>query len=131
MFNWGKIEELNDEVDNLKRRIESRDIQIKHLEEKLAQVQAEKVDAIKADVNDSEFVIDWKNMDVFSIERMGDHNAAYTVLGHWIEENGQKVIHEWKFYCSHEQHQKLAKEFKNAPTKQSNSTVRKRSRRRA
>ena len=131
MFNIVKVENLKREVESLEILITNRDNEIKRLQAEIDKMHKDRVDVIKADVNDSEFVIDWKNMDVFSIERMGDKQAAYTVLGHWIEENGQKVIHEWKFYCSHEQHQKLAKEFKNAPTKQSNSTVRKRSRRRA
>lgn len=64
-----------------------------------------------ADVQSSTFVIDWHNMDAFSIERMGDRKATYTVIGHWVDNNGTKEIHEWKFFCSKDQHEKLAKEF--------------------
>jgi hypothetical protein len=47
---------------------------------------------------------------------MGEGSAdAYTILGYWVHHpDGSKSVDEWKFYCSHEQHEKLAKEFQDA-----------------
>lgn len=63
---------------------------------------------ILQDVHNSTFVIDWKTMNAFSLERMGWLRQAYTVIGYL--QNGE--TREWKFYCSQEQHESLAKEFK-------------------
>lgn len=99
------------EVQRLKNDIASRDAMIQSLQADLDRLRVEKDKQIRDDVNSSEFVIDWKNMDAFSIERMGDVKQAYTVIGYWVVENGEKRVHEWKFYCSVEQHNKLAEEF--------------------
>lgn len=85
---------------------------IKSLQADLDRLQNKKDIEVKKDVQNAEFVIDWKNMDAFSIERMGDPKDNYTVIGYWVVESGEKRVHEWKFYCSLDQHNKLAKEFK-------------------
>lgn len=110
-------------IEDLKERIETLEFKLKQREAEIQKLTQEQADAVKADVKDSTFVIDWVNMDVFSVERMGDHKEAYTVLGHWV--NGE--IAEWKFYCSHEQHEKLAKEFRDGFAKKDNPSMRKRS----
>lgn len=128
MFNFWKIADLKDEIFHLNKRIESRDIQIERLQAELNKMSLEKADSIKKDVETSEFEIDWKNMDAFSVERMGDNSCAYTVIGYYLtDEHNIKHVHEWKFYCSQEQHNKLAKEFKDGVTKANNSSVRERS----
>ena len=80
MFNFWKIADLKDEIFHLNKRIESRDIQIERLQAELNKMSLEKADSIKKDVETSEFEIDWKNMDAFSVERMGDNSCAYTVV---------------------------------------------------
>lgn len=125
MFNFFKIADLKDQIFHLERRIETRDKTIEQLEFRIKQLEHEKIDTIKNDVNSSEFGIKWDKMDAFSIERMGDHQSAYTVIGYYLtDEHNVKHVHEWKFYCSQEQHNKLAEEFKNGTTKKNNSTVR-------
>ena len=125
MFNFFKLAEAKREIDNLKDRIRRRDDDIIRLEGELKKMSLEKADAIKADVNSSDFEIDWTRMRAFSIERMGDHASAYTVIGHHMtDEHNVNHIHEWKFYCSQEQHNKLAQEFRDGIAKKNNSTVR-------
>lgn len=125
MFNILKLAQAKTEIETLKDRILRRDDDIIRLENEIKKMSLEKADAIKADVNSSSFIIDWDNMDAFSVERMGDNSCAYTVIGYYMtDENNVKHIHEWKFYCSHEQHEKLAEEFKNGTPKENNSTVR-------
>lgn len=102
----------------LKRRIAELEYQLKTANQTVEAYRKrdESIDnneAVQLDVQSSTFVIDWANMDAFSIERMGDRNCVYTVIGHWVETNGNREIHEWKFYCSKEQHEKLAAEFTN------------------
>lgn len=128
MFNFFENADLKDQIVHLERRIETRDHEIKMLHAQIAEMQAAKVDAIKADVNSSEFNIKWDKMDAFSIERMGDHQSAYTVIGYFLtDEHNVKHVHEWKFYCSQEQHNRLAKEFTNGIAKANNTPVRERS----
>jgi hypothetical protein len=104
--------ELKSELANAKYRIAELERYTEQLNADLARMRKEKSEEVLADVQSSTFVIDWKNMDVFSVERMGDDGKeAYTILGYWVTENGNKVVSEWKFYCSHEQHEKLAKQF--------------------
>ena len=94
------------------KRIEALQKRIAELEadnNRLRTVQSEEV---KNDVQSSTFAIDWTKLDAFSIERMGDVRDAYTVIGYWsTRENGSKTVQEWKFYCSKEQHEKLAQQF--------------------
>ena len=124
MFDFWKVADLKDEIFQLNRRIETRDIQIEQLQGELNKMSLEKADAIKNDVNTSEFKIDWTKMDAFSIERMGDHQSAYTVIGYFLTDDcNVKHVHEWKFYCSQEQHNKLAGEF-NGTSKEGDSTLR-------
>ena len=128
MFDFFKNADLQHEVSMLKGKVETRDHEIKMLTAQIAEMQAAKVDAIKEDVNTSEFNIKWDKMDAFSIERMGDHQSAYTVIGYFLtDEHNVKHVHEWKFYCSQEQHNKLAREFNNGVAEKNNSAVRERS----
>lgn len=94
------------------QRIEALQKRIAELEADNNRLRTEQSEEVKNDVQSSTFVIDWAKLDVFSIERMGDVRDAYTVIGYWTtRENGSKTVQEWKFYCSKEQHEKLAKEF--------------------
>ena len=60
-----------------------------------------------------EIVIDFDNMDVFSIERNVTDGVGHTILGYWLEDQyGSKSNHEWFLFCSDETHEKLVSEFK-------------------
>ena len=112
MFNT----ELKEKVRQLQNDIEYRDRMIKSLEADLFRLREEKNEEVRKDVQSSTFVIDWKNMNAFSIERMGDGgHEAYTIIGYFLKDSdGCNNVHEWKFYCSLKQHEKLAKEFADA-----------------
>jgi uncharacterized protein Veg len=114
MFN----SELKEQIRKLENEIES-------LKADNDRLRKQKKDAVTADVQSSTFVIDWSNMNAFSIERMGEYAEAYTIIGYWNKnESGVAYVAEWKFYCSQEQHEKLAKEFADGIAKKINSTMR-------
>lgn len=100
-----------DKIFRLKNDIASRDAMIKSLRADLDRLTEAKNKEIVKDVQSSTFVLDWENMDAFSIERMGEKKVAYTVIGYYKTVGTDRIVDEWKFYCSHEQHEKLAKEF--------------------
>lgn len=69
------------------------------------------------------YSIDWKLMNVFSIERnlcMDGTQNHKTILGYMMEEpvttvendvTYKDVVREWTLYCSHDEHQRLVAEF--------------------
>lgn len=106
-------------------------VKVKELESQIAQLKADLKRAreennvkVMADCHASEFVIDWTNMDAFSIERQGGAKVAHTIIGYYNTVNGVRTVDEWKFFCSQEQHNTLAQEFRDAITTKNNSAVR-------
>lgn len=109
---WLDTPKLEYKIACLENDIASRDALIKSLQADLDRLRDEKSAEVTKDVQSSNFVIDWRNMDAFSIERMGDVKEAYTVIGYYVvNEHSKREVAEWKFYCSQKQHDKLAKEF--------------------
>ena len=55
-------------------------------------------------------VLDFYNVDVFSIER----NEGRTIVGHWITTNEpqKRQIRQWYFDCNTEVHEKLVAEYR-------------------
>lgn len=85
------------------------------------QLQAD-LDALKkkiaTEAASASMVIDFTNIDVFSIERNVNDNVAYTTIGHWKTKNdGVKSSAEWVLYCSPETHEKIVEEFKKNSSK--------------
>lgn len=78
-------------------------------------------DKVIADCHAAEFVVDWKAMNAFSLERHGGEKEAYTIIGYFDKDG---CVDEWKFYCSLEQHNKLAQEFRDGITKKANLALR-------
>jgi hypothetical protein len=66
-----------------------------------------------ADLASCDFVVNWDNLDVFSIERnIDDDNIPYTNIGYFLlDKDNVKVPCEWILYCTIEQHNKLSQEF--------------------
>ena len=115
MFNT----ELKERCRQLQNDVDYRDRMIASLQADLDRLTKERDEEVRKDVQSATFVIDWDNMDAFSIERMGDDGkAAYTIIGYFLKDaDGTNHVHEWKFYCSLKQHEKLAKEFADAASK--------------
>jgi hypothetical protein len=73
------------------------------------------------------FVIDWNNLDVFSIERRGGD----TIIGYYLEEPifhekkemwvPKKVVKEWYIACSVRIHEKLVTEYLDSKDKTSST----------
>lgn len=109
LFSFGKDLKIH----HLENDLQEARSMIKSLQADLDRVLERKGTEARADVEGCEFVIDWVNMDAFSIERMGDPKGNYTVIGYYVSEGGNQVVAEWKFYCSQAQHNALAEEFRN------------------
>ncbi len=58
-------------------------------------------------------VVDFSNIDAFSIERNVSDDVPHTVIGYWLADGtGVKSLHEWYLGCSEETHERLVSEFK-------------------
>ncbi len=94
--------ELELEVINLKNQIEALNLQIEENQKKA-----------KADAAVATMVIDFDNMDIFSIERNVSDGVGHTIIGYWlVDQYGAKSNQEWFLFCSVETHEKLVSEFK-------------------
>jgi hypothetical protein len=98
----------------LKNEIAEKDRLINSYVADVKRLTREQDEKIVADCHAAEFVVDWDKMNAFSIERHGGEKEAYTIIGHYDKDGN---IAEWKFYCSLEQHNKLAKEYASGITK--------------
>lgn len=109
---WFDTAKLEYKIANLENDLRAKDRHIDSLQADLDRLREEKNEEVRKDVQGSNFVIDWRNMDAFSIERMGDSKEAYTIIGYYVmNEHNKREVAEWKFYCSQKQHDKLAREF--------------------
>jgi len=111
-FDKVTLAEKNRRINYLEHDLQNARATIKSLQADLDRLRDEKDVESRQEVQASEFAIDWVNMDAFSIERMGDPKGNYTVIGYYQTTGGDRIVAEWKFYCSLEQHNKLADEFK-------------------
>jgi hypothetical protein len=111
MFNIFKVKKLEAQIEALKADL------------KRARESANR--DVMQDCHECDFVIDWTNLDAFSVERHGGPKTAYTIIGYYVHHADKtKSVDEWKFFCSQEQHDKLAQEFRDAITTKNNSAVR-------
>jgi hypothetical protein len=111
MFNIFKVKKLEAQVESLKAD--------------LKRAREEANVKVMDDCHSCDFVIDWENLDAFSVERHGGPKTAYTIIGYYVHHaDNTKSVDEWKFFCSQEQHNKLAQEFRDGITKKNNSSVR-------
>ena len=60
-------------------------------------------------VQQSEFELDFKAINAFSIERTVQGDQAVTIIG-YKDKDG--TIGQWTFQCSEEKHRQLAEQFK-------------------
>lgn len=88
--------------DELQRRVDSLQSELDQLKKK-----------VFADAAAASMVVDFSNIDAFSVERNVKKGVAQTIIGHWlVDKDGVKSSGEWLLYCSAETHEKIVEEFK-------------------
>lgn len=104
--------------DREKLNRENVDLSVKNsqLERRIEELEAE-LDTLKKGIESEAAVasmeINFANMDVFSIERNVSDNKPVTVIGYWLtDKDGVKSSGEWYLFCSPSTHEKLVEEFK-------------------
>lgn len=105
-----EIEKTKLELDSLVSENRSLVARIKELTER-----------IDGEYSKATYAIDWKEMNAFSVERMMEGALPKTVIGYLLAEpvvstdndniTYKDVVREWTLYCSHEEHQRLVKQF--------------------
>ena len=116
-----KVEEVKEVVEpsptkkELKQQVEKLEAELKAYKEWWAKM--------LDDARDSEIVLDFEALNVFSIERMIKSNETIpcTIIGYLKEETtindeGKVItnngVKEWYYYCSDKRHQELVDKFK-------------------
>lgn len=103
-----RISELQHELESTKALL--------RVAEKELEAKNETIRAYLNSAKDNTFVIDWKAMNAFSVERIAREGSVYTIIGYILQndyedDKKQSLVKEWTLYCSEEQHEKLASEF--------------------
>ena len=66
------------------------------------------------------YSVDFAKMNAFSIERHWDNGTQKTIIGYILQEpfsttegeySSKDVVREWNLLCSHEEHERLVKQF--------------------
>jgi len=66
------------------------------------------------------YSVDFAKMNAFSIERHWDNGTQKTIIGYILQEpfsttegeySTKDVVREWNLLCSHEEHERLVKQF--------------------
>ena len=74
-------------------------------------------------LNSSDCEVDFEKINAVSIERFEKYNQVYTIIGYKdFNINSSKIL-GWNLYCSYQEHQKLAAEFREYKDKKTNSIV--------
>ena len=106
---FADLDELRQENTNLsvanaelQSKVDALQLQI---EEMRKQAQAEAATA--------SMLIDFTNIDVFSVEHNVRDNMPNTIIGYWVtDKDGVKSNAEWFLFCSNETHEKIVTAFK-------------------
>lgn len=102
---------LVDQIDTLEARN-------KNLQERLEDKEQKNRNVVYDDIDGSIHAFDWEAVGAFSIERNMKKEQgeliAYTIIGYQrnFTEDGNLCTGEWSFICSQEEHNRLAKEFR-------------------
>jgi hypothetical protein len=99
---------------NRAERLQNR---VNQLEAMIADHKSELGKRIQEDIETSTFALDFDVMNVFSIERNNGGNVnAQTIVGYFVTkatDSGatEHQMHQWYLNCSHDEHQRLVKQF--------------------
>lgn len=108
--------QLNSEIDALGRELNLLKIKNDNLSRKVEEYEARLV----GEYSKASYAVDWSTMNAFSIERMREGDVNKTIIGYMLAEpvvttednvTYKDVVREWALYCSHDEHQRLVKEF--------------------
>ena len=110
-LDYAKLAKLESENTSLKFEID----RLTALADRLQTENEQLKNQITNDARAATMVIDFGNMDVFSVERVVGDSGPMTTIGHWVvDADGVKSSAEWVLHCTTETHEKLANEFKNS-----------------
>ena len=107
----------SDKPDTNKSELVAENLKLKKEVEDLKKVIAD----INKAIQSSEFCVDFKEMNAFTIERFVNNNNPCTLIGYFIDEpvivddktiGSKKVLNQWYLYCTQERHTELVDQFK-------------------
>ena len=108
----------NEMVSELSHTINERDQEIALLKDRIKNLEKE-LDGIKKEryeqIAECSFEIDFKEFNVFSIERMEKPKEAYETFNREVTNIGYLIDgkpKEWIFYCTRETHEKIVEKYK-------------------
>lgn len=109
---FGNVE-LKKENEQLKQQNDQLQKEVKRL-----------LESINGTITKADVHFDFKNMNVFSVERLVSDNKPCTIIGYLLKEpvlsqDGEMivekdVVHQWYLFCNEERHQQLVDQFKKA-----------------
>jgi hypothetical protein len=102
------------------KRIKELESEVERLEYANKAYQTRLVD----DYSKASYSLDFAKMNAFSIERNWDNGTQKTIIGYMLQEpvvttegegsskvTYKDVVREWSLFCSHEEHERLVKQF--------------------
>lgn len=101
------------EIERLKQ--ENRELQTKY------ELQKQEYDVPKEVTADAEVVLDFKKMNVFSVERFVQDGVPCTLIGYFLNQShvtnnnvvvNNNVVQQWFVYCSPERHAEIVQQYK-------------------
>lgn len=112
MFKWfTKVDaDLDAAVDNIDKKIDEL-IEERDIARNEAARLTEQVKKIYESLADEDMVIDFKAINVFSVERNSREDIPCTIIGFLIKEGDTYRTHEWYLYCTQRVHTNIVKDF--------------------
>lgn len=79
----------------------------------LIEQMAELAGASESSPREDPMVVDFTNIDAFSVERMmGSSDEPITVIGYWVtDQHGTSIAREWSFHCNQQTHREIVDQF--------------------
>ena len=108
--------QLELEIEKTKRELE----RLTSTNANLAARIQELTERIEGEYSKATYAIDWREMNAFSVERIMENGVPKTLIGYLLTEpvvttddnvTYKDLVREWTLYCSHEEHQRLVKQF--------------------
>lgn len=111
MWPFSKQKELEEAVDKVGNKIDEL-IQERDKYKSLAETYEQRLLSIEANCSQSDCVIDFNAINVFSIERNTNDNFPCTIVGYTLKSDTSEQVREWYLYCTDQRHQELIDSFR-------------------